>query len=343
VSQDLSRSNRARPATTVTGLIPNSLRQIPSGRVSASLRIGFLLTLLVGEVALFASFRSLGWYSTNGKILWASCLLCAILPLVAAVVVLGRHRLRFNLRTMLIAMALVATFLYLSVRPLQTAMSSRQGSRSLLATGATLHTKSSWDSVYQQLKYDPRPAAIVPVDRQLAFWLRPLAGSLLKIPMDNEVREIWLGSDHQVDELCHNAANFSNLERISVETGVTPAGMENLLQSLLPFAHLTDFQIGVAIPRNSLRSLSNVRTLTLWGEKRIAGATLSDEQLRDIAALPNLRVLYIFMYKITDADVQVLAESKTLKRIILKKTGMTQSSQDKLSAAMPDCVINRDP
>jgi hypothetical protein len=311
-------------------------------KAPSSLRIGFLLVLLVGEVALVVSFRSLGWYSTNGKILWASCLLCAILPLIAAVVVLGRHRLRFNLRTMLIAMALVATFLYLSVRPLQTALSSRQGSQSLLATGATLRTRSSWDSVYAQLKYDPRPAAIMPVDRQLAFWLQPLAGNLLTVPTDDSVREIWLGSDDQVTELCRNAVNFSNLERISVDTGVTPAATEALLQSLPTFAQLSDFQIGVAIPRNSLRSLSNVRTLTLWGEKPIAGATLSDEQLRGVAALPSLRVLYIFKYNITDADVQVLADSKTLKRIILKKTGVTQSGQDKLSAAMSDCVIDRD-
>jgi hypothetical protein len=319
--------------------IPAGLKSL---KAPSSIRIGFLLLLLVSEVALVVSFRVLGWYSTNGKILWASCLLCAILPLIAAVVVLGRHRLRFNLRTMLIAMALVATFLCLSVRPLQTAVNSRQGSQSLLITGATLHTKSSWDSVYSQLRYDPRPAAIEPINQQLPFWLRPLAGSLLKTPTDDTVREIWLGSDDQVAELCRNAATFSNLERVSVDSSVTPAATEALLKALPTFAHLTDFQTDVAIPRNSLRSLSNVRTLTLWGEKPLAGASLSEAQLRDVAALPNLRVLYIFMYKITDADVQVLAESKTLKRIILKKTGVTQSGQDKLSAAMPDCIIDRD-
>jgi hypothetical protein len=315
---------------------------LKSLKASSSLRIGFLLLLLVGEVGLVVSFRSLGWYSTNGKILWVSCLLCAILPLIAAVVVLGRHRLRFNLQTMLIAMALVATFLYLSVRPLQTALSSRQGSRSLLATGATLRAKSSWDSVYAQLKYDPRPAATMAVDRELAFWLRPLAGNLLKIPTDNDVREIWLDSDEQVAELCRNAANFSNLERISVDTGVTPAATEALLQALPTFAHLTDFQFDVPVRRDSLRSLPNVLTLSLWAEKPLTGASLSDAQLRDVASLPDLRVLYIFLYKITDADVQVLADSKTLKRIILKKTGVTQSGQDKLSAAMPDCIIDRD-
>jgi hypothetical protein len=298
--------------------------------------------LLVGEVAWAVSLRDYGWGATNGGIRWTTCLVGAILPLIAAAVMLGRHRMRFNLRTILIAMALIATFLYLSVRPLQKALSSRRGSQSLLAAGATLRTYSSWDSVYAQLKYDPRPTAIPPVDQQLAFWLRPLAGNLLNIPPDDTVREIWLVSDEQVAELCSNARAFSNLERISIDAAVTPAATETLLQALPTFARLTDLQFGVAVKKGWLRSLPNIRTLSLWAEGPLTGRSLSDEQLRDIAALPDLRVLNIFMYATKDADIQILAASKTLKHVILKKTAATQSGADKLSAAMPDCVIHRD-
>lgn len=311
-------------------------------KAPSSLRIGFLLMLLVGEVAWVASLRAYGWGATNSGAVWAICLIGAVLPLIAAVAVLGPHRFRFNLRTMLVAMALVATFLCLSVRPLQNAVTSRQGSRSMLTAGATLHTRSSWDSVYAQLNFDPRPAAIMPVNQQLAFWLKQLAGNLLTIPTDDSVREIWLTSDEQVAELCRNAENFSSLERISIDTGVTPGATEALRQALPTFAHLTDLQLGIDVRKDWFQSLPNIRTLSLWAEGPPAGRRLSDEQLRDIAALPDLRVLYIFKYAIMDADAQLLATSKTLKHVILKKTSVTQSGEEQLSAAMPDCVVHRD-
>lgn len=311
-------------------------------KASSSLRVGFLLVLLVCEVAWVASLRAFGWGATNGGIRWTSCLVGAVMPLIAAAAVLGRHRLRFNLRTMLVAMALVATFLALSVRPLQNAVGSRQGSRSLLASGATLHTKSSWDNVYAQLKYDPRPAAVVPVNPELAFWLRPLAGGLLNIPIDNTVREIWLSSDEQVEELCRNFEKFSNLERISINSGVTPAGAETLRQSLPAFSQLTDLHLNIDVQKDWFQLLRNIPTLSLWAEAPPAGRRLSDQQLRDIAALPDLRVLWIFKYAVTDADAQILAGSKSLKHVIFRKTAVTQSGEEQLSAALPGCVVHRD-
>ena len=243
---------------------------------------------------------------------------------------------------MLVATALVAAFLCLSVRPLQNAVSSRQGSRLLTAAGAMLRTKSSWDDVYAQLNYDPRPAAILPVNQELAPWLRPLAGHLLTVPTDASVREVWLTTDEQVAGLCGNAAIFSNLERISIDPGVTPTATEMLLQALPTFAGVTDLQFSVPVRKNWLRSLPNIRTLSLWAEGPLTGSRLTDEQLRDVAALPDLRVLWIFRYATTDTDIQILAASKTLKQLVLKKTASTQAGQDHLSAAMPDCIIHLD-
>jgi hypothetical protein len=313
-------------------------------KASFSWRIGFLLLLLVAEVALVVSLRALGWYATNGGLIWASCLICAVLPFVAAVVALLRNRMRFDLRSMLVATALIAVFLYLSVRPLQTALSSRSASRSLLAAGAALRTKSSWDSVYAQLKYDPRttPEA-VPLNQELAVWLRPLAGSLLKISPSDSVREVWLSSDEQVIDLCGNAGRFLNLERVAVSEGVTPAGTEILRQALPRFARLSGLQIvDVNVPKDWFQKLPGIHTLSIWAEGPRAIPQLSQQQLRDIAALPGLRILWIYKCAITDADAKTLASAKSLRRLILRKTAVTQAGEDALSAAMPDCVIHRE-
>ena len=307
------------------------------GWASSSLRMGFLLTLLIGEAALVASLHAFGWFATGGGLRWIGCLLAAVLPLVIAAVVLFRHRFRFGLRMLLVAMALVATFLFITVRPLQIAISARRANRLMLAAGATLHTTSSFDEVYRQLKYDPRPPrSLTPIKQSLPFWLRPLAGNIVAVPTDDSVREIWLDSDEQVAALCGEASTFRNLERISIDPGVTPAAGETLRRTLPELAHLSDIQFDVDVPADWLQSLSGIRTLVMWKERRIARSRLSNEQLRVIAASPELRVLLIFGYANTDADIQILSGSKTLKHVILKKTAVTLSGERQLSACCPD-------
>jgi hypothetical protein len=149
-------------------------------RKQPSFRIALLLTLLVGETALVFSLRLLGWHETGTAIRWLSALVLAVLPLAIAAILLVGHRFRFRLRTLLVAMALVAFFLAITVMPLQNALSSRRMSQRLLAAGATVHTASQFNKVYKQLAYDPRPAIPVsPEEPQLPVWLRPLAGDLL--------------------------------------------------------------------------------------------------------------------------------------------------------------------
>jgi toxin ParE1/3/4 len=45
------------------------------------LRIGFLLTLLVAEIAIVVALNTLGWLGTGSAIRWWSCLLLAALPM----------------------------------------------------------------------------------------------------------------------------------------------------------------------------------------------------------------------------------------------------------------------
>lgn len=297
------------------------------------------MLLLVVEVALVISLRAFGWHATNNGMLWILCLLCAALPLVSALVALLRDRFRFGSRTLLVATTLIAAFLYLTIMPLHRASRSRRASQALLATGATLRTASSWDSVYQHLAYDPRPAPYpAPHDNELSSWLRPLAGNLLKIPRADAVREIWLSGDIQVETLCYNAAEFPNLERLDIG-GVSPAAMESLKQAIPSFARLGELKLDLDLPKNWFRSLRKIHTLSLWAEQNRAGRKISVEQLRDLAALSDLKVLDIFLYAVTDADVKVLSTSTSLKRLLLKKTAVTAAGAKQLSTEMPGCVV----
>ncbi len=58
--------------------------------------------------------------------------------------------------------------------------------------------------------------------------------------------------------------------------------------------------------------------------------------------MPDLRVLWIFKYPVTDDDVKILGESKTLKFIILRYTAVTDAGEQELLKAIPGCVIHRD-
>jgi hypothetical protein len=58
--------------------------------------------------------------------------------------------------------------------------------------------------------------------------------------------------------------------------------------------------------------------------------------------MPQLKMLWIFQYPVSDADVAVLSESKTLRYIMFKRTAVTAAGVEKLSETMPDCVIRRD-
>ena len=306
------------------------------------LRIGLLLTLLVAEAALVVSLRTVGWFNTGGAIRWFGCLIAALFPLAVVALVVCVQRFRFSLRMLLIATGLVAIFLCATVLPLRHAIDARHASRTLLATGATLHTVSSFESVYNQLNYDPRSDWPTPTNhRRLAVWLRPLAGDLLAIPTDDAIKEIWLENDSQAAAFCQKLSLFQNLERLSISTSITPTGMSGL-RRVLTRPHLTDIHLSVDAPPDWLASLREVRTLSLWAEGPRAGLPLSPEQLQAIAALPELRVLWTFEYAVTDADAQMLSGCNGLKYAIFRKSAVTVAGKESLSKALPGCVVRLD-
>jgi hypothetical protein len=303
-------------------------------------RIAALLLLLGAEVALALSLRELGWFETGHVIRWAACGLAALLPLVVAAILMLRNRLRFSLRSLLMATALVSVFLFISVLPLIEAFDARKGSQRLQIEGVQLSTESM-DDYYRQLGYDPRPAPPKPpVNRPLAAWLRPLAGDVLALPTDDAIKSVWLETDGQVLRLCAMPSTFCNLEQIGVGPNVSPAGLQVLGGALTKFPQLTALNLGnVSIAKNWLKSLRNAKTLLLVVEGPLEGRLLEPQHLKDLADLPNLEVLMIAGYLVRSADLQALSSSKSLRFILLKRTATAPWGKKELAEAMPNCVI----
>jgi hypothetical protein len=307
------------------------------------IRFALLFILLAAEITLVFSLRLLGWNETGSAIRWITALLIAILPLTIAATLLIAHRFRFGLRTLLIATALVALFLMVTLMPLQNAFNLRRVSRQVLAAGAEIRTESSFRDVYKEFGYEPWPeSSLTARNEQLPIWLHPLAGELLTIPNDDAVKCISLSSDAQITVVCRELAALRNLECISIYGAVTPAGMEMLRQSLKEFPHLTDLHIGIDVPKGWLRSLEQLRTLWLWVESLQPARRLSADLLRDIPALPDLRVLRIHTYAVNDGDMEVLSGCNLLRYLILRNTAVTDAGEQQFFAALPKCVVDRE-
>ena len=168
-----------------------------------TMRKVILPTLLVVEVALVVALRTQGWVATTSQLWWAGSLLAAVIPVVVAALLLFRRGLRFDLRSLLIAVALIAVFLLLSVLPLLEANRARRGSRRMLAVGAQLRTDSWLDRYYSLLNLELRDDAAPDVlpQRELPPWLMRLAPQAVDIPPDKSIRMIFLATDAQISEL----------------------------------------------------------------------------------------------------------------------------------------------
>ena len=233
-------------------------------------RTSLFVALLLIEVVLIVSLRTVGWLATGGAIRWMACLLAALLPLVVAAGMLINKR-RFSLQSLFAVVALVAVFLGVSALPLYEFHHARRLAKQLVSANATLHTDSSLDDFYSQIRYVPRPApSIRTVGYDLPPWLKPFAGNSSAIPPDETVQEIWLDSDDQISTLCSAPSLLRNLTCISVAPGVTAAGMEELRTTLPKFPRLTHIHVSsVKIPKNWLPSLVNIRSLWILGRRLI--------------------------------------------------------------------------
>jgi hypothetical protein len=309
------------------------------GRRFSLWRMAALLVVLTSETALGVLLYGLGWYETGGLLRWLACLLLALLPALAAVVMLTRKRFRFSLKTLLVAMALIALFMLFSVRPVLEARQSRRVSRQLAAAGAQLNGPCINDGDYfERIGYDPGCTwAPYTDDYATPVWLRPLLLDVLAVPRDDQVFIAAINNTTEAEILCANTASLPHLEVLQIGGPIGSEAVERLSDSLSQFQSLKVVSIGgAAIPEHCFSGLKSVKALFViddWAKQR-----LSAVQLREIAELPNLAVLHVHQARIGDADLQELSGSKA-RFMFLKRTGVSAKAIRKLAKALPACDV----
>ena len=284
--------------------------------------------------------QTLGWFETGGLLRQAACALLALLPLAAAVLLVARRKFRFSIQVMLIATALLAFFMWISVLPLYEALESRRGTQALFAVKASPRDFCSNDEYFVRVGYDPRPAPPTPpASRTAPPWLRPLAGDALRLPVDAAVREIKLQDDHQVAALAAHVERFPSLTYVGIATrGLSPSGIATMLQVLPRVANLVQLHVTCPVPKGILSSAPGVRCIWIdSGSRRVN--LLGPDEMNELAALPELKLLDLRHIRISDADLQLLAQSASLRQIWLRAEGVTPAGIERLRSSMPECEV----
>lgn len=319
---------------------PPSAAVAPSPR-RISVRLRWLAALLFVESALAISLQTLGWFETGGLLRQAACALLALLPLAAAGLLVARRKFRFSIQVMLIATALLAFFMWISVLPLYEALESRRGTQALFAVKASPRDFCSNDEYFVRVGYDPRPAppTLPPASHSLPPWLRPLAGDALRLPVDAAVREIKLQDDQQAAALAAHVERFPSLTYVGVATrGMSPRGIAMVRKALPRVANLVQLHVTCPVPKGILRSAPGVRCLWIdSGSRRVN--LLGPDEMNDMAALPELKLLDLRHIRISDADLQLLAQSASLRQIWLRAEGITPAGIERLRSSMPECEV----
>jgi hypothetical protein len=251
-----------------------------------------------------------------------------------------RRKFHFGLQAMLIATALLALFMCISVLPLYEALESRRGTQALFAVRASPRDFCSNDEYFVRVGYDPRPAPPTPpASRTIPPWLRPLAGDALRLPVDRAVREIKLHDDQQAAALAAHVERFPSLTYVGVTTrGLSPSGIATVLQVLPRVTKLVQLHVACPVPQGILRSAPGVRCIWIdSGSRRVN--MLGADEMNDLAGLPELKLLDLRHVRISDADIQLLAQSGSLRQIWLRVEGATPAGIEQLRASMPKCDV----
>lgn len=304
-------------------------------------RTAILIAFLLLELAFAWSFRALGWFETGGLVRWVACALLALAPLVMAAGMLARRRFRFGMRTLLVAMSLLAIFMWASVLPLYEAIEARRGSQTLMACRTRINLASGNDEYFKRVGYDPRRVApAYHPEPTLPAWLRPLAAETLQVPPDNSVCEIWFDNDAQVAAFAEHATRFTRVTCIGLSKGVGPHGKQLLSNIMSKLPHVDQLYVDGPISEGWLRTgaFNRLRWLKINGLPRSHDA-ISKQILAEIAELPDLRYLSLWWVETSDEDLQQLAKSTSLRLIELRISGATSPGFEQLGRAMPDCRI----
>ena len=304
-------------------------------------RTAILIAFLLLELAFAWSFRALGWFETGGLVRWGACALLALAPLVVAAGMLARRRFRFGMRTLLIAMSLLAIFMWASVLPLYQAIEARRGSQALQACRAEISLASGNDEYFKRVGYDPRRTApVYHPEPTLPAWLRPLAAEMLQVAPDNSVCEVWFDNDAQVTAFAEHVARFTRVRCIGLRKGVGPQGRQMLSNVMNKLSHVDQLYVEGLVSEEWLRTraFNRLRSLKINGLPRSPDA-ISKQVLAAIAELPELRYLSLWWVETSDEDLQQLAKSTSLRLIELRVSGATSPGFEQLGRALPDCRI----
>lgn len=310
-------------------------------RISSGTTTSVLLFVLIFEVMVVVSLRWLGWYGSGNAFLFLGCLIVTALPLLVALAILLRRRLKFSLRSLLAVTMLVSLFLVSSLVPLVRHRSERQASMQLLATNATLNEGQDWGDFYSKLDLNPPPDLVVNSRASaVPAWLASFTKRTQTIPPDNTVRSVWLNSDEQCRILSDNWKRLPSLRSVSLTRGVSTEGFE-LLQDVLPrFKHLHCVHTNdVAVPPNWYSALTNIRSLWVWGEGTSRGKPFDEGHLKEITELSNLEMLMVLGYAFDDEDARELAGSTSIKRVVLRGTAVTADGESNLEE--PNRIVYR--
>lgn len=299
-----------------------------------------LLTLLAAESALAISLQMLGWFETGGLLRQIACAMLALLPLAAAFVLVARRNFRFSMQVMLIATALLTLFMWISVMPLYEALASRRGTQALAVQKTSVHDYCSNEEYFKRIGYDPRPPAPArPASRTLPAWLRPLAGEALRQPMDAAVREVRLVDDGQAAAFAEHVERFRSLTYVGVlSRGFSAGGVAALRDALPKVTQLVQMHVTCPVPSGLLRSAPAVRCVWIDSGTRAVNQ-LGPEVMNDLASLKELRHLDLRHVRISDADLQLLAQSGSLRQIWLRAEGVTPAGIEQLRTSMPKCDV----
>jgi hypothetical protein len=315
---------------------------MPRNRLKFRTTTLVLAVFLVVEVALVVLLRTLGWLGTGSALQFVTCVFVSVLPLLIAVAMLTANRLRFGVRSLIVATTLVGVFLSVSLLPLLDFRSARQASIQLVSANAKLNDVFDWNEFYSGIELPGVPMVPNSATNYIPPWLTPFTKNISAIPADDAVHSIWLGSDAQIAIFAKNWQRFSSLQSVGVGSGVSVSGLERLRNTLPRFEHLDCVHTNdVYAPKNWYRSLTNVRTLWVWGEGSSRGNPFPTDHLIDIASLPNLEVFMVLGYAFDDSNARIVSGSRSIKRVILRGTAVTQAGELSLAEETSDRIFYR--
>lgn len=231
-------------------------------------RLACLLSLMVFEIVVWASFKYFGWNQSLRLGGVSTFLLIAGIPLfVAAGLLLWSWRL--SIRRMLMAISLIAFFLAAVAIPYQRFSVDRHASLALMSTGAYLVTYDE-SQQYPVAWMDNREptnrsqwGAFAVVSEKTIKWLLPSIG---KCPLDLEVCEVEVQSDQQINALIAKAERLPNLRAIHFQFGVTNNGLLQFADaaSLFPRFECIRVHCSSNFQSEAIRNFRGLRRIDLY-------------------------------------------------------------------------------